>query len=940
MPNTFNRKTTEFADAVINNYSSQGILAITGLNNGGFVMTFIRGDGSSNGDGVYLQSYDANGNQLNNVALVNTFTYGDQNFPSIASLNNGGFAVVWQSSSYQSGIYLQIYDANSHKSGSETMVSDNISDYRTNHRNPSIASLNNGGFAVVWQSFADDTNIDVYLQRYNADGSKLGVETRVNTNIFNGQEDPSVSSLSNGGFVVVWRDSASGLNICLQRYDQDGNKLGQEVMVSGDANSLYYSPSVTNLSGGRFIVGWRVYGENKFYLQTYDVNANKVGEGIEINIYDTGYQDNLSITKLKDGGFIVTWRDYEEEGGEYKGIYLQRYDTNGNLLTTRLQVNSYTGPSTIASYSVTALNDGGWIIIWQSDIQDGLDWGIRGQRFNSRGEKILLLPSNTPTQSSSISGSGTSTRTITSTNSITPSPSPSPALNIQNLNQSLSFNQIDSQITFPLDITINPISPTDQFKVTMTLKKKGSDGVERIFDDESQLIIQQASMENGVGSEFVNGTLAAIGNAEQVNSFLTDLKIDIGDEFLDPQDDINNIFAIDIEVTDKTHNQVKTGRTTINYQCLALPEELIKAVEDQRNSEGKALVMDFIRYFNNPQDLRFQRAISNLTQILDDITLNNPNRTLSITQLNQTAFEIFGPDMNDNKLSFEVEGYCREVIGRNFKLNPQLIANSDTTKSSSLINIPLFAGIGGGALLLTALTCLTYKGIKNHNARKAEEVRRVEAERVAQETRQEEARRAEQERIRRQEAERIRRAEQEKRQEEARRREAERVEQERQEQVRREAEEKRAEAIRKAEEARRAEQARRQEEARKAQEKQREEEAKRRQEQQQKNQERFPPRPSKVTMRDDQDPDIPIYELASKIIELSKQGKSGFEILDVKTAPGASEEEKLKAARTRFLRLSKKLHPDKTSELSPRTITKTTVAFQIINNVNEKINNK
>jgi len=48
------------------------------------------------------------------------------------------------------------------------------------------------------------------------------------------------------------------------------------------------------------------------------------------------------------------------------------------------QLNTYTSSSQY-SPSTTALNDGGFVITWQSDNQDGSSYGIYAQRYNADG---------------------------------------------------------------------------------------------------------------------------------------------------------------------------------------------------------------------------------------------------------------------------------------------------------------------------------------------------------------------------------------------------------------------------------------------------------------------------------------------------------------------------------------------------------------------------
>merc|ERR1712178_116058 len=74
---------------------------------------------------------------------------------------------------------------------------------------PSVGTFSDGKFVVAWDRFGQDgSESGGYGQMYNADGTRLNSEFLVNTHISNKQELPSVGTLSDGKFVVVWSSNA------------------------------------------------------------------------------------------------------------------------------------------------------------------------------------------------------------------------------------------------------------------------------------------------------------------------------------------------------------------------------------------------------------------------------------------------------------------------------------------------------------------------------------------------------------------------------------------------------------------------------------------------------------------------------------------------------------------------------------------------------------
>ena len=72
-------------------------------------------------------------------------------------------------------------------------------------KNPSVASLSGGGFVVVWESKNQDGDLwGIYAQRYDAAGVAVGDEIQLNLTTANSQRAPFVAALPGDGFVVTW----------------------------------------------------------------------------------------------------------------------------------------------------------------------------------------------------------------------------------------------------------------------------------------------------------------------------------------------------------------------------------------------------------------------------------------------------------------------------------------------------------------------------------------------------------------------------------------------------------------------------------------------------------------------------------------------------------------------------------------------------------------
>ena len=266
-----------------------------------------------------------------------------------------------------------------------------VNTYTTNDQMyPAIAGLINGGFAVTWSGDGQDgSGYGIYGQRYDASGVAQGAEFQVNTYTTNDQYNSAIAGLTNGGFVVTWQSDqdGSGYGVYGQRYDASGVAQGGEFRVNTYTTSFQYVPAIAALTDGGFVVTWRSDAQDGsyygVYAQRYDGSGVAQGVEFRVNTYTTSNQWNAAVAALSTGGFVVTWESYLQDGS-YDGVYAQRYDERGVAQDAEFRVNTYT---TNYQYSpvIAALTGGGFAVTWQSSGQDGSGYGIYGQRYDGSG---------------------------------------------------------------------------------------------------------------------------------------------------------------------------------------------------------------------------------------------------------------------------------------------------------------------------------------------------------------------------------------------------------------------------------------------------------------------------------------------------------------------------------------------------------------------------
>lgn len=276
--------------------------------------------------------------------LVNTFTTGDQTDVVVASNQGSQSVIAWTSAGQDgsgNGVYARRY-VNGVASGAVFIVNTTTTG---DQEEPAVAMDSSGNFVIAWAGRGSgDTDDNIYFQRFNASGTKLGGEVRVNTDTFASQLNTSISiNRTNGNFIVMWASNVSGDDVHFRQFNADGSAV---------------TVSEQDIPGGKPF-------------------------------------SSTSIAMAHDGSFVAVWtNDTGKEGltdNSGLGVFARRYNADGSSATSVFQVNT-----TIADDQdlpdVAFDSDGTYTIVWESTGQDGDGGGIVLRNFsatNVGGSEII-----------------------------------------------------------------------------------------------------------------------------------------------------------------------------------------------------------------------------------------------------------------------------------------------------------------------------------------------------------------------------------------------------------------------------------------------------------------------------------------------------------------------------------------------------------------------
>ncbi len=170
-------------------------------------------------------------------------------------------------------------------------------------------------------------------------------------------------------------------------------KWGSEFLVTAINTGDKVTPSVTALKTGQFVVVWQEETSNlgdpsgtAIHAQLLNADGTKDGASFRVNSITILDQLDPKVTALDNGGFVVTWQSLRNPGlNNDADIHARIFDANGNAPTSDFVVNASVA-DTQGRPAITTLSDGRFVIAWTDHA--GGDNNVRFQMFNANGSKV------------------------------------------------------------------------------------------------------------------------------------------------------------------------------------------------------------------------------------------------------------------------------------------------------------------------------------------------------------------------------------------------------------------------------------------------------------------------------------------------------------------------------------------------------------------------
>lgn len=257
-----------------------------------------------------------------------------------------------------------------------------------------LAAAPDGRSVAVWTHQYSSSDTDIYAQRYNSAGQKIGSEIRVATSIRN-EYQPDVSMDAYGDFVVTWVAdvSTSDSDIRAQRFSSNGSPRGSQITVTAQSKKEY-APSIATAGNGDFVVAWTVdysFTDQDVHARMFRDNGTAIGNAFSVAASSQG-ELTPDVARSPDGRFAISYK--HQTGSNNGDVMVKRYSSTGSLVNTH---SIASGTRQQWNPRISMDNSANTIVVWQEQV--GNDFDVKARRISNAGSVgSTLIVSNSTRQ--------------------------------------------------------------------------------------------------------------------------------------------------------------------------------------------------------------------------------------------------------------------------------------------------------------------------------------------------------------------------------------------------------------------------------------------------------------------------------------------------------------------------------------------------------------
>src|SRR5215212_7882397 len=168
--------------------------------------------------------------------------------------------------------------------------------------------------------------------------------------------------------------------------------VGGELTVAQASGVLHRSPAIAAGEFGNFVVVWQRHAGGPegwdVLARLYDRSGAPLGPELLVNTTTTGCQQAPAVASDSAGNFVVVWQSDGQDGSGW-GVFGRRFSREGVALGGESAITGTTAGDQ-RSPAVARHPSGAFLVTWQSvsTSPDGSGWGVFARGFDMGGNAV------------------------------------------------------------------------------------------------------------------------------------------------------------------------------------------------------------------------------------------------------------------------------------------------------------------------------------------------------------------------------------------------------------------------------------------------------------------------------------------------------------------------------------------------------------------------
>ncbi|RXI43520.1 hypothetical protein CRU99_07145 [Malaciobacter mytili] len=258
-----------------------------------------------------------------------------------------------------------------------------------------VLSLPDGSYAMTWIVKNSDGKWNTVTQKFDSDGNKVGEAITFDEGVNKSfQSNPTIESFADGTYIITWYGEGTNGSYSLytQRFNTDGSKLGDIIetntpTIYTNETTLSYPNAYQNVvtfPDGSFTIVWKnSLSYTDGSIYLQKYNADGTVSGDVVSLDSAKWEYDPKIVTLADGSYAVSWWGHDSEGD--MSIFVQQFNSDGSKVGEVIQLEGINKTDgDDKNHQMESLSDGSYVVTWYGENEQGT-WSCFTQKFNSDG---------------------------------------------------------------------------------------------------------------------------------------------------------------------------------------------------------------------------------------------------------------------------------------------------------------------------------------------------------------------------------------------------------------------------------------------------------------------------------------------------------------------------------------------------------------------------